>query len=66
MFVCLEDEEFQERRDEERVVRVAYLWRKVSVPNHPLPMLIYKNICINRNMENIQENSTTTRHMALS
>jgi hypothetical protein len=28
-----------EARDEERAVRVAYLWRKASIPNHLLPML---------------------------
>jgi hypothetical protein len=37
---CFEDEEAGAER---RAVRVAFRWRKASVPNHLLPMLIYKN-----------------------
>jgi hypothetical protein len=33
----------KEAKDEERAVRVAFRWRKASVPNHLIPMLIYKN-----------------------
>jgi hypothetical protein len=32
-------ESFKKARDEERAVRVAFHWRKASVPNHLLPML---------------------------
>jgi hypothetical protein len=49
---CFEDEEFQ-GSNEERAVRVAFRWRKASVPNHLLPMLYLQDyFCINRNMEN--------------
>jgi hypothetical protein len=30
---------FKKARDEERAIRVAFRWRKASVPNHHLPML---------------------------
>jgi hypothetical protein len=39
MFVALEMKSSKEARDEERAVRVAFRWRKASVPNHLLPML---------------------------
>jgi hypothetical protein len=41
LFVALETKSSKEARDEER--GVAFRWRKASVPNHLLPMLIYKN-----------------------
>jgi hypothetical protein len=48
---CFEDEEFQ-GSNEERAVRVAFRWRKASVPNHLLPMLyLQEYFCINWNME---------------
>jgi hypothetical protein len=48
---CFEDEEFQ-GSIEERAVRVAFRWRKASVPNHLLPMLyLQEYFCINWNME---------------
>jgi hypothetical protein len=43
MFVALKMKSFKKARAEERAVRVAFRWRKASVPNHLLPMLIYKN-----------------------
>jgi hypothetical protein len=48
---CFEDEEFQ-GSNEERAVRVAFRWRKASVPNHLLPMLyLQEYFCMNWNME---------------
>jgi hypothetical protein len=62
---CFEDEKFQ-GSNEERAVRVAFRWRKASVPNHLLPMLIYKNtFALIGTWRTTQENSVTTRHMAL-
>jgi hypothetical protein len=43
LFVALKMKSSKEAKDEERAVRVAFRWRKASVPNHLLPMLIYKN-----------------------
>jgi hypothetical protein len=40
MFVALKMKSSKEARAEERAVRVAFRWRKASVPNHLLPMLI--------------------------
>jgi hypothetical protein len=58
---------FKKARDKERAVRVAFRWRKASVPNHLLPMLIYKNIiALSGTWRTTQENSTTTGYMALS
>jgi hypothetical protein len=43
---------FKKTRAEERAVRVAFHWRKASVPNHLLPMLyLQEHFCINWNME---------------
>jgi hypothetical protein len=61
---CFEDEKFQ-GSNEERAVRVAFRWRKASVPNHLLPMLYYKNTsALIGTWRTTQENSATTRHMA--
>jgi hypothetical protein len=43
LFVALKMKSFKKARAEERAARVAFRWRKASVPNHLLPMLIYKN-----------------------
>jgi hypothetical protein len=52
LFIALKMKSFKKARTEERAVRVAFRWRKASVPNHLLPMLYYKIIlCINHNME---------------
>jgi hypothetical protein len=52
-FIALKMKSSKEAKDEERAVRVAFRWRKASVPNHLLPMLCLQDyICINRNMEN--------------
>jgi hypothetical protein len=40
---CFEDEEFH-GSNEERAVRVAFRWRKASVPNHPSIYALNKNI----------------------
>jgi hypothetical protein len=43
---------FKKAIDEERAVRVAFRWRKASVPNHLLPMLyLQEYFSINWNME---------------
>jgi hypothetical protein len=42
LFVALKMKSSRKARDEERAVRVAFRWRKASVPNHLPPMLIYK------------------------
>jgi hypothetical protein len=39
LFVALKIKSSKEARDEERAVRVAFRWRKASVPNHLLPMI---------------------------
>jgi hypothetical protein len=42
----------KEARAEERAVRVAFRWRKASVPNHPSTYALFTRIlCINWNME---------------
>jgi hypothetical protein len=53
LFVALKMKSFKKTRDEERAVRVAFRWRKASVPNHLLPMLyLQEYFCIHWNMEN--------------
>jgi hypothetical protein len=45
---CLKMKSFKKARDEERALRVAFRWRKASVPNHLLPMLYLQDyFCIN-------------------
>jgi hypothetical protein len=57
----------KEARDEEREVKVAFRWRKASVPNHLLPMLYLQDYyALIGTWRTTRENSTTTRHMALS
>jgi hypothetical protein len=49
--LCFEDKEFQGSKCC-RVVRVAFHWRKASVPYHLLPMLyLQEYFCINWKME---------------
>jgi hypothetical protein len=67
LFVALKMKSSKKARDEERAVRVAFHWRKASVPNHLLPMLIYKNIiALSGTWRTTQANSTTIGYMALS
>jgi hypothetical protein len=51
LFVALKMKSSKEAKDEERAVRVAFRWRKASVPNHLLPMLYIRILCLNWNME---------------
>jgi hypothetical protein len=52
LFIALKMKSSMKTRHEERAVRVAFHWRKASVPNHLLPMLYLQDyFCINWNME---------------
>jgi hypothetical protein len=52
LFVALRMKSSKEARAEERAVRVAFRWRKASVPNHPSTYALFTRIlCINWNME---------------
>jgi hypothetical protein len=67
LFVDLKMKSFKKTRDEERAIRVTFRWRKASVPNHLLPMLYLQDYyALIGTWRTTQENSTTTRHMALS
>jgi hypothetical protein len=66
LFVALKMKSSKEARDEERAVRVAFCWRKASVPNNLLPMLYLQDYyALIRIWRTTQENSATTRHIAL-
>jgi hypothetical protein len=52
LFIALKIMSFKKARYEEKAVRVAFHWRKASVPNHLLRMLyLQEYFCINWNME---------------
>jgi hypothetical protein len=64
---CLEDEEFKKARDKERALRVPYLWRKESVPNHLLHVLYLQDYyALNRNMKRPPRKTVQPQDMALS
>jgi hypothetical protein len=53
LFVALRMKSSKEARAEERAIRVAFHWRKASVPNHLVHMLyLQEYFCINWNMKN--------------